>query len=81
MLAARRAELAARLRVVLIGGLDYEGQNLAEMADKYGAGAVVEVLPALPRREAISYAKGAGCGDRFRPARAAERGVAAGKDV
>ncbi len=59
MLAARRAELAARLRVVLIGGLDYEGQNLAEMADKYGAGAVVEVLPALPRREAISYAKGA----------------------
>jgi glycosyltransferase involved in cell wall biosynthesis len=59
LLRDRHGDLSGKLRVILIGPIQYEGMSLSDLADKYQVRSMVEVLPSLPHRQALAYVKGA----------------------
>lgn len=52
-LVARRPDLGAKLRFRQIGATAYDGQGLADLADRFGVGDLMEITPSIPHEQAL----------------------------
>ena len=61
LISREKNTLPGKIRLLLIGGTNYQGRSMQEICEEYGVSDQVDIIPFIPKKEVIRYLKGADC--------------------